>query len=84
MKGCVAVADWLGRRGEPLEPERMQFVDKPASSCRGCLFNGQTPDVCKRAGEAALRAEMPDCEKGGVIYVERKTDPRQLAIEVPA
>lgn len=75
----IAVSDWLGHHGEPLEPSAMQFTVKPATSCRGCLFNGPRAKVCGRACEVAQRAELPHCEEG-FIYVARETDPRQLAI----
>lgn len=76
----VAVSDWLGHHGEPLEPSAMQFTIKPATSCRGCLFNGQRSRVCNRAVEVAQRAELPHCEEG-FIYVTRESDPRQLTID---
>lgn len=68
MKGCIAIDEWLGRHGEPLEPERMRFVTAPAKSCRGCLFAGQPSTVCSRASAAAVRVGFKDCD-AGVIYV---------------
>lgn len=76
----VAVSDWLGHHGEPLHPESMQFTIKPATSCRGCLFNGQRSRVCNQACEVARRADLPHCEEG-VIYVLKEIDPRQLTID---
>lgn len=75
----VAVADWLGHRGEPLEPERMQFTVAPAVSCRGCAFDAQRAAVCTKACEVAQRAGLPHCEEG-VIYIPRELDPRQIPI----
>lgn len=79
MSVLVSVADWLGRRGEPLEPERMQYVTRAATSCRNCLFDGQRAAVCERACQAAVRAGIEHCESG-FIYVAKELDPRQLAI----
>lgn len=71
-----------GRRDpHPLDPATLQFTTRPANSCRGCIFDGQWWSVCKEAGEVAQRAGMPECEAGGVIYVAREVDPRQLNIE---
>lgn len=73
-----------GRRDpEVLKPNTMQFTTKPASSCRGCIFEGQWWRVCREAGIVAVLAGLPECESGGVIYVARKLDPRQLPIPVP-
>ncbi len=77
MNGLVSVQDWLGRRGEPLSPESMQFTTSPAMSCRGCLFDGQHSSVCDRACKAAARAELEHCEQG-FIYVAKDLDPRQV------
>lgn len=76
MKGCIAIDEWLGRRGEPLEPESMRYVTAPAKSCRGCVFAGQPVAICSRANIAAARVELEQCENG-FIYV-RDTDPRQV------
>jgi hypothetical protein len=81
MQGMIAVSDWLGRRGEPIEPEALQFVTRQAQSCRNCLFDGQTYAVCARAGKAALRASLEDCGEAHVIYVAKEIDPRQITIE---
>lgn len=78
MKGCIAIDEWLGRRGEPLEPENMRYVTAPAKSCRGCLFAGGPSAICDRANAAAVRVELEPCEKG-FIYV-RDTDPRQISL----
>ena len=75
----VAVSDWLGHHGEPLHPESMQYATREATSCRGCLFDGQRSSVCARASLAAVRAGMADCESG-FIYVMREIDPRQIPI----
>lgn len=69
------------RDPEALQPQKMQFTTRPASSCRGCLFEGQWWRACREAGIVAVLAGMPDCEEGAVIYVDREIDPRQLAIE---
>jgi len=76
MTGLVSVKEWLGHRGAPLIPESMQFTTRPATSCRGCLFDGQTSAICTRACIAAARAELEHCEKG-FIYVAKDLDPRQ-------
>lgn len=76
MKGGVYLDEWLGRRGDPLEPEAMRYVTAPAKSCRGCLFSGGPAAICDRAIAAAVRVELESCEKG-FIYV-RNTDPRQV------
>lgn len=71
-----------GRRDPvPLDPATMQFETRPATSCRGCLFDGQWWSVCQQAGELAVRAGLAECESGKVIYVARKIDPRQMKIE---
>jgi hypothetical protein len=79
MSALISVADWLGHRGEPLEPERMQYATREATSCRSCLFDGQRADICERACQAAVRAGLEHCEQG-VIYVTREVDPRQIVI----
>lgn len=76
----IAVNDWLGLHGEPLEPENMQYTSKPAKSCSGCIFSGQRVEVCNRAAEAALRADLPHCELDGCIYVLREVDARQISL----
>jgi hypothetical protein len=77
MNGLVSVQAWLGRKGEPMNPETMQFTTRPATSCRGCLFDGQSASVCDRACKAAVRAEQEHCETG-FIYVTKPVDPRQV------
>jgi len=81
MGNMIAVDKWLGRYGDPLEPEQMQFTTQEGKTCRQCIFDGQKHAVCVRAGKAALRASMPDCGEESVVYVLRETDPRQTAIE---
>lgn len=82
MGSMISVADWLGLRGDPLDPEQIQLTTQPAKSCRGCAFDGQKHEVCVRAGKAALRASLEDCGEAAVIYVRKDTDPRQLTIKV--
>lgn len=82
MGNMIAVDKWLGRRGDLLEPEQMQFTTQEGKTCRQCLFDGQPHSVCVRAGKAAIRASLPDCGEESVIYVRKETDPRQLSIEV--
>lgn len=77
MNGLVSVQAWLGRKGESMSPESMQFTTRSATSCRGCLFEGQHSSVCDRACKAAARAELDQCE-AGFIYVEKQIDPRQV------
>lgn len=79
MSNLIAVSDWLGHHGEPLHPDEIQFVTRPAKSCRNCLFDGQRAEICNAAARKAGRIGMKDCEDG-VIYVAREVDPRQLAI----
>lgn len=57
------------RDPQPLNPNALQFVTKPARSCRGCLFNGQWWRVCREAGIVAALAGLPECEEGKVIYI---------------
>ena len=75
----VAITDWLGHHGEPLEPSAMQYTIRPATSCRGCIFEGQRAKVCDKACEVAQRADLAHCEEG-VIYVLKEIDPRQQII----
>lgn len=82
MKGGVYLDEWLGRRGEPLEPAKIQYVTKPGTSCRKCIFDGQLAEVCNEAARKAGRLGMKDCEDG-VVYVLKEIDPRQLVIAVP-
>ena len=54
-------------------------------TCRGCVFEGQSYRVCKRACEAAVEAGQPDCDDhaplgGNYIYVA--ADARQLPLPV--
>lgn len=77
MSGLISVQKWLGRRGEPIAPEHIQFTAKPAMSCRGCLFDGQPSAVCDRACRVAQRADLDHCESG-FIYVAKLVDPRQV------
>lgn len=79
-RNLVAVADWLGHHGEPLEPSAMQYTDRPAVSCRGCVFDGQSAKVCRRAREVAVRAGLGHCIDNKVMYVALPVDPRQLRI----
>lgn len=88
IPGMVSVAKWLGRTGEPLEPESMQYRAKVAAEgsawCSGCVFKGQASKVCIRACAAAVRAGLPDCEDKDPatgrthIYLAVETDPRQI------
>lgn len=79
MTQLISVQKWLGRRGDPLSPESIQFTTRPAKSCRGCLFDGQHSSVCDRACDAAARAELDHCERG-FIYVTKPADPRQVSL----
>lgn len=79
MKGYVSIHKWLGRCGESMSPENMQFTTRPAKSCRGCLFQGQHSAVCDRACDVAQLAELEHCTRG-FIYVEKPVDDRQLSI----
>lgn len=76
----VAVYDWLGRYGDLLKPEEIQFEAKAAKGCNGCLFDKQRSEVCRKANAVARLAGIADCDFG-VVYVARETDPRQLTIE---
>lgn len=80
----VDIERWRGRRDAvALEPEMMAYREQAApakgSKCRGCIFDGQWSEVCKRAAAAAVRAGFQDCDKG-VIYVAVERDPRQLSV----
>ncbi len=77
MKGYVDLSELYE---PPMEPESMQFIAEPAKSCRGCVFKRQRAVICDRANEAARKADLPECEKGGVIYRLAKIDPRQISI----
>lgn len=79
MSQLVSVREWLGRRGEPISPESIQFITRPAKSCRGILFDDQDASVCDRACQVAERAELEHCERG-FIYVAKPADPRQLSL----
>ena len=42
------------------------FYAEPATrECLGCIFDNELAAVCRRAGEAAVEAGMPDCESRG-------------------
>lgn len=77
MNGLISVQKWLGRRGDPLTVDHIQFTTHAGKTCRGCLFDGQPLSVCNRAVEIAQRADMPHCEDDGVVYVAKPVDPRQ-------
>jgi len=77
MNGLISVQKWLGRRGDPITPESLQFTTRPAKGCRGCLFDGQLASICDRACTVAQRAELEHCERG-FIYVAKSVDPRQV------
>lgn len=79
MTGLISVQDWLGRHGDPVAPEHIQFTTRAATSCRNCLFDGQPSSVCDRACQAAQRAELEHCEQG-FIYVAKEVDPRQVTL----
>lgn len=83
MGSLVSLDRWVGKRGDPLEPEKINFTTKPAKSCHGCMFDDQHYEVCNRACDVADLAGMPLCEDG-YVYVLRPVDPRQLSIEVKA
>lgn len=81
MGNMIAVDKWLGLRGEPMNPEELQFIAQEGKTCRQCVFDGQRHSVCVRAGKAALRAGIADCGEESVVYVLRDIDPRQAVIE---
>lgn len=62
-----------------MDVAQLNFTSKPGKTCNGCLFDESHSSVCREACAAAVRASMPDCDKG-VIYVLVETDPRQLAL----
>lgn len=42
------------------------FYAEPATrECLGCIFDNELSGVCRRAGEEAVAAGMPDCESHG-------------------
>lgn len=79
----VNLERWRGRRDtEVLEPERMDYVERPARrTCRGCCFEAQWSSICIRASAIAVRAGMNDCD-AGFIYVLAVRDVRQIVIEI--
>lgn len=81
MGNLIALAEWLGKRGELLKPEELQFEAKQQKGCSGCLFDNQRSEVCRKANAVAHLAGIVDCDMG-FIYVLRETDPRQITIEV--
>lgn len=89
MSALVAVTDWLGLRGDALEPAAMLFVaverDGKAGDCRGCTFRHQRVAVCREACALAIRAGQKDCDSPTdpgkrIIYVALPNDPRQLEL----
>ena len=74
--------DWMGLSGaEELHPARMQFTAQPTrGKCSGCAFDGQRVKVCDEAAEVAVRAGLPHCEQGKVIYLRTEVDPRQQSL----
>lgn len=87
MTTSITGAAWRGERGEPLDPESVQFFAKKSrSSCKGCIFK-ESFGVCRRAGEIAAETGQPDCEErtpGGAtyIYVLGEGDANQLSLIV--
>lgn len=70
--------EWLGPRDSvALDPASMEFAERPAKSCRGCVFDGQWYKVCDAANAHAKQRGLPECE-AGVIYVAVEKDARQL------
>lgn len=41
------------------------FAERATRECQGCIFDNELSGVCRRAGEAAVAAGMPDCESRG-------------------
>lgn len=75
----VALSKLVGM-DDPLDPSRILFTTKSAKSCRGCLFSGQRASVCHQAAAVALRADLPDCDRG-FVYVPIPIDERQLTLD---
>lgn len=80
MDGMIALSDWLGRYGDFLDPAELSFTAKQATGCRGCIFDNQRSEVCRKANAIAHLAGIADCDFG-FVYIKRETDPRQLKIE---
>ena len=78
MNGLISIHKWLGRRGDPMTVDTIQFTARTGKTCAGCLFDGQPLSVCNRAVEIAQRADMGHCEDDGVVYVAKPVDARQL------
>lgn len=76
----IDLHEWLDQSDEPMEPEKMQFIAEPGKTCKMCCFKRQRAVICDRANEAARKADLPECEEGGVIYRLAKIDPRQISI----
>lgn len=69
-----------------LDPTAIAFHAQRADSCRGCIFEGQWSEVCKKAAVESVARGGADCD-AGYIYVAVEVDPRQLTLEsghVPA
>lgn len=80
--GNVNLERWRGKRDpEAVDPAAIQFTTRPARSCKNCLFDRQWWTVCEKANAIAEKAGLVGCEKGKVIYVPKKLDPRQITIE---
>ncbi len=61
-----------------MQPAQMQFTTAPGKGCKGCLFEHERSTVCHEVARVALRANLPDCEYSGIIYVAKVVDTRQL------
>lgn len=64
--------EWRGHRDSaPVAPESMTYSAQLATrGCKGCVFDGQWSEVCKRAGAHAVANGQPDCDdKPGYIYI---------------
>jgi len=55
------------------------MLDEHEDACEGCIFLKERSEVCRIAGEEAKLRKLNDCEDG-YVYVEVKTDPRQIDI----
>ena len=74
----LALSDWIGRRDDTeLDPASIEFSERPATSCRGCLFSGQWHRVCQDANSQAKLRGLSPCE-AGVVYVPVAKDVRQI------
>jgi len=55
------------------------MLDEHEDACDGCLFMKERSEVCHIAAQEAKLRGLSDCDEG-FVFVEVKTDPRQIDI----